>query len=191
MDRWDELYEQMRAVDVARTERAQRAAADAEERRLFDEWCAQVTGTVMQRIADVATERATALEEHTGKRMRVEYPSRAPIEYTPGGPAMTFMTLDLEGSLLQIYSYRGPGDLPFIHFVPIPRQASPSAGRPKHQRLISVPGAFIARHQDGSWELLRARLSDDDEPAEPTSIDELVYRAFELLVASLSRPVRS
>ncbi len=191
MDRWDDLYEQMRALDVEREKRETRVAVDAEERRLFDEWCTKVTDTVMQRIADVAEERARELEARTGKRMRVEYPSRDPILCEPDGPCMSFMSLTLEGSELQLYSYRGPGDLPFIHFVPIPPQAPPSSARPKHHRLISVPGAFIARHADGSWELLRARSGGDDEPAEPTSIDELVYRAFELLVASLKRPARS
>lgn len=191
MDRWDELYEQMRALDVEREKRESIAAVDAAERRLFDEWCTKVTDTVMQRIAEATREHARELEARTGKHMEVEYPSRDPIECEPDGPCMSFMTLTLEGSELQLYSYRGPGDLPFIHFVPIPRQPPPSAGRPKHHRLISVPGAFIARHPDGSWELLRTRTSDDDEPAESTSIDELVYRAFELLIASLKRPAKS
>lgn len=187
MDRWDELYEQMRALDAEREQRDERVAVDAEERRVFDEWCVQVTDTVMQRIADVAREHARELGARTGKHMAVEYPSRDAIKSEPDGPYMSFMTLTLESSALQLYSYRGAGDLPFIHFVPLPPEAPPTGSRPKHHRLISVPGAFIARHQDGSWELLRARTADD-EPAESTSIDELVYRAFELLVAGLRRP---
>jgi len=142
----------------------------------------------MDGLRDAALARAREFEKRTGRNVTVRYPAREPIDYGPEGPWMTFMTLQTEGSELQVYSYRIVGELPSVYFLPMPPrgdEAPPSLTRRRH-RLMSIPGAFATRNPDDSYQLMQPG-SPDEGPAKPIGVDELVFEAFELLITGLRK----
>jgi hypothetical protein len=182
VDRWSRLYQDYGAW-AREQDRAQheRAVAEAAQRR-FDEWCAQVTDRVMEDIATVARQRAEEFRAHSGRMIQVEYPSHKPIGLGDDGPFMSFMRFGIDGSSVHLYSHRGLGGLPALHFVYTVEEQIP-----RHRRLVSHPGAFVARRSDDGYELRTIRIQKDDPPATQTTPDELVFRAFELLLGHLRR----
>lgn len=188
MSRWDDLYKEVSRIEQAERERAKRELDATVSRRSLEEWSDRVTVEVMDLLRDGAKERAQEFAERTQREVTVHYPARDPIDCAPDGPWMKFMTLQMEGSELQVYSYRIAGELPSIYFMPMPPRgddAPPSLTRRRH-RLMSVPGAFATRNPDDSYQLMQPR-SPDEGPAEPIGIDELVLVAFELLIAGLRK----
>ncbi len=188
MSRWDDLYREVSRIEQAERERAERELGATASRRSLEEWSNRVTTEVMEQLGNAATERAGEFEERTGKRVSVRYPAREPINCEPDGPWMRFMSLQMEGSELQVYSYRLAGELPSFYFMPMPPrsdEAPPSLSRRRH-RLMSVPGAFATRNPDDGYQLMQPR-SPDEGPAEPIGIEGLVFGAFELLIAGLRK----
>lgn len=188
MSRWDDLYKEVGRIEQAERERAERELGATASRRSLEEWSDRITTEVMERLRDATTERAVEFRKRTGKEVSILYPAREPISCDPDGPWMKFMTLQIEGSELQVYSYRLAGELPSIYFMPMPPRgddAPPSLARRRH-RLMSVPGAFATRNPDDSYQLMQPR-SPDEGPAEPIGIDELVFGVFELLIAGLRK----
>lgn len=188
MSRWDDLYKEVTRIELLERERAERELEATVSRRSLEAWSNRVTTEVMERFRDAALERARELAERTGKDVAVQYPAREPIDCGPEGPWMMFMTLRIGGSELQVYSYRIVGELPSLYFLPMPPRgddAPPSLSRRRH-RLMSVPGAFATRNADDSYQLMQPRTPEEG-PAEPIGIDELVFAAFELLIAGLRK----
>lgn len=188
MSRWDDLYREVTRIQKEERERAARELEANASRRSLEEWSDRVTTEVMDRLNEGAVVRARELAARTGQPVTVRYPARDPIDCGDKGPWMTFMSLQMAGSELQVYSYRTMGELPSVYFMAMrPRgdDPPPSASRRRH-RLMSVPGAFAARNDDDSYQLMRPRAPEDG-PAEPIGIDELVFAAFELLVAALRK----
>jgi hypothetical protein len=188
MSRWDDLYKEVTRIEQAERERAARELEATASRRSLEQWSDRVTTEVMDRFRDAALERAREFGKRTGRNVTVHYPAREPIDCGPEGPWMTFMTLQTEGSELQVYSYRIVDELPSVYFLPMPPRgddAPPSLTRRRH-RLISVPGAFATRNPDDSYQLMQPS-SPDEGPARPIGVDELVFAAFDLLITGLRK----
>lgn len=188
MSRWDDLYREVRQIQKAARERAVRELQANASRRSLEEWSDRVTVEVMGRLRDGAVERARELEARTGRAVTVHYPSRDPIDCGDEGPWMSFMSLQMEGSELQVYSHRTIGELPAVYFLPMPPRddETPLTLSRRRHRLMSIPGAFAVRNDDDSYQLMRPRTPEEG-PAEPIGIDELVFSAFELLIGGLRK----
>ena len=180
-NRWDELFQRFKNFENDR-KKDERSKAEAEQAlREFEAWCAKATDQVMADIARTAQQRAVDFEDHTGRTVKVRYPSHEAIGLGRGGPYMTFARLSLDDSHVHIYSYRGSGSLPAIHLLHTHEERLP-----RHRRLVSQPGCFVARRPDDGYELRNVRK--DDEEATPTTVDDLVFQAYDLLVQTVRKP---
>lgn len=199
VDRWKNLYQHYSQVESARRE-LERATQEADKaRREFDEWCEQATHRVMEDLAKLASSRATEFQEAAGGEVRVEYPSHPPIGLGEDGPFMTFMKIGLASggqappkggeNEVHIYSHRRPGALPAFHLVytASPTDAEKSKGK-RARSLVSQPGCFVVR-EDSGYGLRAAEVGSNGTLVSGSEmhLDELVFRAFEVLVNEATR----
>jgi hypothetical protein len=170
---WKKLYRDYELSREARDAARQRKVDEEKELERFDQWCAEAVDATMQRLADLARERAAEFEREFGEPVEVAYPSHAPLRFGDAGPWMTFLSLSLGKDEVHIYSTRADGGLPYVHFAFSP---------PEHSgRLMSVPGGFIAKAADDEPRL-RSIPGSDSERSGELDPDDLVLRAFELLL---------
>ena len=192
---WDALYRRVRKADERSRalEREERAAR--EEEAELDAWCDRVTNIVMRAVRDHAMRRARDFEKESGKTIKVKYPSYPSVGDAAGGPTMKFMRFALDGVRLHLYSHRAPGSLPHLHWVIAPRRPGPrsedestEARDVVRQQVHTSPSCVIARLPDDVFELRLIRDGGDDGPAAtPVTVDDVVYRAFRLLIAAAQR----
>ncbi len=185
MARWQDLYDRFSTIDRSRREERDRAAATERE---LARWCDCTMDDVMTRIHAAALERAREFEEHTGRVVVVAYPSHPPFGDANGGPSMRFMSFLLDGAVLHLYSHRVPGSLPVLQFALGGDARQPHGKRSGNDllrsRLLSVPACVVERLPDDGYALLRAATRKAAEP-EAVSLDDLVFRAFDLVVEAL------
>ncbi len=179
--RWDELFRRFQSFEDGRREDERARAAETAALEEFHQWCAAATDRVMADLAAVASSRAEQFEAQTGHAVEVTYPSHPPISLGAPGPDLSFLRMSLADSHVHVYSYRGRGSLPVLHLV-----HTSERNLPRHRRLVSSAGCFIARGEDDTYQLRNVRTEAGGE-ATPASLDDLVFRAFELLVQSLRR----
>lgn len=174
--RWDQLFDgfsQRRRQQLERSENVRELVA----------WYDEQTEHVMTLLREVARERATQLsgsaatssESGKGLKVEVEWPSHPPINLDPDGPFMSFMRLRLPEREVHLYSHRIGSSAPLIHFV----VAGADAPDKSKRRLLGRPGCRIERREGGGF-LLRAVGGEAD--GNIVSVDDLAYRAFELLL---------
>lgn len=183
MDHWKSLFDKFNREESVRVEKQRRALDEAEARRSFDAWCSAATEQVMTAVCESAREHAVEFQSHTGCPVLVQYPSRRPLDMEPDGAHITFLRLELRGSRVEFYAHRGPGLLPFFHFV----HTHADAQHKRMNRVVaSLPACYAARLADGRWELRRAGPAPAPGSASDlVSVEELVFRAFELLIECL------
>lgn len=183
MDRWKSLFEKFNREESARLLVQRRAQQEAEARQAFDAWCTSTTDQVMSGVCESARHHALEFQAATGRPVSVLYPARPPLDLQPDGAHITFLRLELRGSRVEFYAHRGPGLLPFFHFV----HTHDDAQRKRINRVVaSLPACYAARLPDGRWELRRAGPAPAPEVAsDVVSLEELVYRAFELLIEGI------
>lgn len=137
-------------------------------------WYDEQTELVMTLVRQVASERAASFAQGSGVEIEVKSPSHPPINIDPDGPFMSFMCLRVGDREVHLYSHRVGTGAPVIHFVVA---ADRSAG-PERKGLLGHPGCRIERRDGGGFLLRRVGTAQD-----VLSVDDLVYRAFELLLA--------
>lgn len=178
MSRWDDLYARFDGPESRRGRSAQRADEDREALAAFAEWCEAATRDAMSALHHEAVERAHELEHRCARRVAV---TRS--EHAVDGTSVTALRFALDGTEVLLYAHRGPGALPFLHFIPLGRSDAPRGRGRRQRRMVSLPGAFVARRADDSWELRRIRVPGTSAHASDTlTVDDLVFRAFELLL---------
>jgi hypothetical protein len=166
---WDQLF------DGFSQRRRQQREQHANVRELVA-WYDEQTEHVMTLVREVASERAAAFAPGSGLSVEVQWPSHPPINLDPEGPFMSFMRLRLPEREVHLYSHRVGSSAPLIHFVVADKQVP---DQPK-KRLLGRPGCRIER-RDGGGFLLRTVGGEADGSI--VSVDDLTYRAFELLLA--------
>lgn len=167
-NRWEQLFEGF----------SQRREAQASRRELTRElvtWYDEQTQLIMTLVREVASERAAVFQGDSGLAVDVQWPSHPPINIGPDGPFMSFMCVRIPGREVHLYSHRIGTGAPLIHFVVV------GSERPDKQqkRLLGRPGCRIEQREGGGF-LLRG-VGDAMRHGE-VSVDDLVYRAFELLL---------
>jgi hypothetical protein len=166
---WDQLFD-----GFSQRRREQRERSD--NVRELTAWYDQQTEHVMTLIREVARERAGAFDPSSGISIEVDWPSHPPINLDPDGPFMSFMRLRLPQREVHLYSHRVGASSPIIHFV-VAGTDTPDAYK---RRLIGRPGCRIERREGGGF-LLRSAGGETD--GQIVSVDDLAYRAFELLLS--------
>jgi len=163
-NQWDALFRGFAQRRRASHDRAERS-------RELVSWYDEQTRLVMTLLREVIHERATAFKHSAGVDVEVRWPSHPPINLDPDGPFMSFMSLAVHGREVHLYSHRVGFDAPVVHFV-VTDPADKARG------LVSRPGCRIERRDNGGF-FLRGLHG---ESSAGLSVDDLAFRAFELLL---------
>lgn len=165
---WDQLFDGF-------SQRRRQQNERRENVRELTAWYDEQSHHVMTLLREVARERASEFEPSSGISVEVEWPSHPPINLDPDGPFMSFMRLRRPEREVHLYSHRVGASAPLIHFV-VAGTDTPDASK---KRLVGRPGCRIDKREGGGF-LLRAVGGEADGSI--VSIDDLAYRAFELLL---------
>lgn len=176
---WDQLFDGF-------SQRRRQQNERRENVRELTAWYDEQSHHVMTLLREVARERASALssscarepssaEPGSGISVEVEWPSHPPINLDPDGPFMSFMRLRMPEREVHLYSHRIGASAPLIHFV-VAGTDTPDASK---KRMMGRPGCRIERREGGGF-LLRSVGGEADGSI--VSVDDLAYRAFELLL---------
>ena len=166
--RWESLFH---SFSERRRERQERTQASDE----LAAWYDTQTQLVMTLLREVASERAERFEETAKVQVEVRWPSHPPINVGPDGPFMSFMTLRVGEREVHLYSHRVGLTAPSLHYV-VSRASM--AERPR-EGLVGRPGCRIEQREGGGF-LLRSVIPGNESAV--LSVDDIVYRAFELLL---------
>jgi hypothetical protein len=177
---WQDLYARFNEIEKGRREREERAQKAAAERAARDSWAEHATDAVMHAIAEAAAARAEDFAAATGHNVSVDYHGPDPA-LAGRAPAMTFVRLSYDDVGVLLYSYCTSGELPSLHFVH-PQPTAP--GSVVHPTFISTFAAVVTPAGEGY--ALR-RPGNGGEHSDRVSVEELVFRAFQLLVEGRSR----
>ena len=167
--RWDQLFEGF-------SQRRKDVRARRELTRELVAWYDEQTQLVMTLVREVASECAAAFQKESGLTIDVQWPSHPPINIDPDGPFMSFMCLRIPEREVHLYSHRIGADAPLVHFVVVNSESSET----QRKRLLGRPGCRIEQREGGGF-LLRG--VGDAMRHGVVSVDDLAYRAFELLLA--------
>jgi hypothetical protein len=178
MSRWNTLFDEYRTHEAERLEADRRARQLEAERRDLERWCAGAVKQVIAQIAEQAARRSDELALHAGVRVEVQAPRSAPAR-SPGAE-VTYIGLKRGSDVVYVYAYLEKGYLPLVHFM-LPAYDG-YLERPRHPRLISLPGCRLVREGADGVRLERIRIDGSLASDATTSADDLVYRAFELLL---------
>ncbi len=166
---WEKLFHSFSQRQQEKRERTENA-------RELVAWYDEQTQLVMTLVREVVSERAAELERNAGIRVEVKWPSHPPINVDPDGPFMSFMTLAIPDREVHLYSHRVGAGAPLVHFV----VAGPETVDKPRKRLLGRPGCRIEQREGGGF-LLRSVNGAVQQSV--VSVDDLAYRAFELLLA--------
>lgn len=181
MSRWDELFSRMRRIEAERLE-AERREREAETlRRERDAWAGAALDAMWRAVMTEVTARSEELLRVTGRRIEIVRHERS-AGAADGLAALRILELRLTGSVVYLYSHHAPGGEVHVHVAQWPAS---DASKRKHHRMISLPVCTLERVGPKHWSLMR--IASDRRPRELT-VEDIVYRALELLVFSLERP---
>lgn len=179
MSRWDQLFSRMRQIESAQRE-ADRQRREADRaRKEQDEWAERALDELWAAAEAEVNVRVESFSESTGSRVEPIRHSNA--EQLAGLPALRILELRLGSSAVYLYSHHAPGCHVHVHVAHWP-VSDPNHRR--HHRMISLPVCTLDRVGERGWQLRRVQSSGD----KLLSVEDLVYRAFELLVFGLERP---
>jgi hypothetical protein len=187
MDRWNKLYERFVSLDQQRRERQRAETARLEAIRAFDAWGSHAVDTVMRETHIAMSARARDFAHHTCSPIELSYPARPPIAAPPDGPFMTFLTINVAHSHVHLYSHRLSMTWPLLHMILVagdPRGGPPSL---RNRTLVTMPGCMILQGANRTPELRRVCPADPHFDRQVTSVDEIVFRCFDMVVDGLRR----
>jgi len=163
------------------------------ERERVEQWFAVTEERVFSALGAEARARASELEKATEAIIRVSTSGTAGQPGAPRAPVqqprdfrIRAVSLELGSSRVDVYSMRGAGEAVRLHFG-VSRGAT---GIVRFPVMASFPGCLVVRNEDGGFELLLpvcqppGGVPGDAPERRATSIDAVVLRAFELLVAA-------
>lgn len=186
MSPWTHLYARYNQIDDDRRARELWHAAQQQARAAFDAWSASTVEAVMRAFFEGAARQSVAFEEHTGARVLLKDASDRTVCTASGDAKMRILEMHLCEARLHFYSFSEPGRPPRFYFMPtqVPRRGMRGARR--YRTLISVAACQAVPTGDG-YELrpLEGVLPGSASP--PISLDDLVFRAFWLLVEEVER----
>jgi hypothetical protein len=178
MSRWQSLYDEYRMHEAERLEADRRARELEVARRDFEAWSRTAVAQIIGELGSEAERRSEELALHAGVRIRVKPPRTAPGRHPRA--EVTFVELSRAGDTVYLYAYLELGHAPLVHYL-IPSYEG-FLERARHPRLLSLPGARLERAPDGGVVLARIAIDGSPVPDAPTTVDDMVFRAFELLL---------
>lgn len=178
MSRWEELFNRMRQIESERLEAERRQREAEEARRELDAW-AEAALDAMWAAAMLEVEaRSADFTRATGRPIAVVRHVRT----QEGLAALRILELRLGVSIVYLYSHHAVGGEVHVHVAQWP---APDGTRRRHHRMISLPVCTLERVGQQGWEL--SRISPGAR-SRTLAVEDIVYRAFELLVFGIERP---
>jgi len=171
MTRWNALFDEYRTHEAERLETERRV-------RDFEHWCRSAVESVLGELSTRAEQKSEELALHAGVRVVVHPPRKATARYPRA--EVTYFELRREQDVLYLYAYSERGHLPLMHFLMPAHEGF--LERARHPRLLSLPGCRLRPTADGGVELERIQLDGVLSTESMLTVDDLVYRAFELLL---------
>jgi hypothetical protein len=167
---WPALF-----ADVDRMELSRRRllAAQAE----FEAWALGAEARALSYAHAVTLLRAGELYRHTSVQVVVDAPPRNVSHRLNASHRRVGVALG--ASRVDLYSAREPGSAPCLH-LGIQRAATST----RTPVFTTLPGALLVRRPDDGFDALRLPVPTDGRDCPRTTIDWLVFRAFELLVGT-------
>lgn len=185
MTSWSALYERFNTAEQQRAHAATLAAEEERARRVMDAWSDEATARLLGALCATAVSQAQSFAAATGAVIDVSYPSQPTLEWDREGLRMSFMKLRLGNSEVDLYSFRKSGSPPIIHMVAVNLPAAPRQRRPNAHQLHSIPLAIVCPSSDSWCRLLQASTAGAAQRT--TTIEQIVFAAFELLVGGYTR----
>lgn len=179
MSRWDELFTRMRRLESERLEAERRQREADEARRDQEAWAEAALDSMWSRVMHEVDERAKAFTQSTGRSISVVRNLQT-LEGTTGLAALRILELRLGDSIVYLYSHHASGSHVHVHVAQWP---APDGARRRHHRMISLPVCTLERVGRHDWALARVAKTGQ----QTLKVEDVVYRAFELLVFSLER----
>ncbi|MCA9595759.1 MAG: hypothetical protein KC776_20735 [Myxococcales bacterium] len=179
MDRWEELAREIAAAEAERLEHERRELEAQRERERLWQWSQAHAAEVMNAIALTAARRADELGTRTGLRFAIRGPEHNRI-HQPSSAQVWVVRVASHDRQIALYAYASPGSLPLVHYL-----LDGDVGwirAPRRQRLVSFPGCRITPTASGEHLLRRLGRDGTTEPGADLEVDDLVFRAFELLL---------
>lgn len=181
MSRWDQLFDRMRELEAERREAERRLREAEAARRERDAWAEGALDAMWQAFMSEVDARSAELTRATGRA--VEMVRHVRTQDAAGGlAALRILELRLGVSVVYLYSHHASGGEVHVHVAQWP---APDASRRRHHRMISLPVCTLERVGEQGWEL--CRISSGGKPRS-LKVEDIVFRAFELLVFGLERP---
>jgi hypothetical protein len=174
---WDELFTAFDSAERARRELELREHAALEVQREHEAWAAAAECQLLEDLHATARHRAAELEARSGARVSVCQRDETPDAARTGLPHVTSLRFSLREADVAIYIHRPLTGMPMVHLMcAVPPDIA--LGR---RRVVSLPGCQVVRRGSG-FELERFELPGQSVSPSAVSVDELVYRAFELVL---------
>lgn len=180
MNRWNQLFAEISAAEAARLESERRRHHAAREAEELMAWSRLAAENYMRSLRELCQERAEELAIATGVLADISSVRTADLETPPGRARVISLALRNTQQEVVLYTYLTPGCLPVLHFLVSARGGRIDMQR-KH-RLVSFPGCRLTRGDHDrtvARPLGRAGLWTGSEELH---VDDLVFRAFELLL---------
>ncbi len=162
-------------ADVDRADLSSRrlVAAQAE----FEAWAGHAEECAFVEAHRIAVHRADELHARTAVRVAVDARRLSAGKSRQASPRS--IGLELGASRVHLYSVRELGTAPCVH-LGIQRAATTS----RSPVFTTLPGALLVRRPDDGFDALCLPVPTDGRDCPRTTIDALLLRAFELLVAA-------
>ncbi len=180
MSRWDELFSRMRRVEAERLE-AERRQREAEAAiRDHEAWAEAALDEMWRAVMTEVEARVAEFAASTGRRIDVVRHLRT-LEASTGSAALRILELRLGDSVVYLYSHHAAGSAVHVHVAQWP---APEGKHRRHHRMISLPVCTLERVASRDWALCRV---SPNAASRSLKVEDVVYRAFELLVFGLER----
>lgn len=182
---WNALYARYQDIDRTRLAREQHQQAQLEARRAFQAWSERTTRAVMTAFFEKAAFQSVQFEQRTGARILIKYPTDSPLGATDVEGSRRVLVMHLHEARLHFHSYAGSTSLPHFYFMPTQAPRLGQNGGRRFRTLISIVACRAVPTQDDGYLLDVGPLMG--EAPRPIDVDDLVFRAFFLLLEEFER----
>ena len=188
-DRWNQLYVELTAAEAGRIEAERRQKSAHADREDLLRWSRAACQTVIGKAETIARGRAAELQARAGLTVEVQAPEWSTLRH-PSDPTESpsaeigSMRLKCRNDEIILYTHCTPGRLPTLHFLMRTQRSWPQPER--NPRLVTIPGCRITRGEDDVP--LLCIVDRHGASSVSTEVDDVVFRAFELLLRRGSFP---
>jgi hypothetical protein len=186
VNNWKELFQSYQQWETNVQERKDRQLQSEANMQALELWYEQTTDSLMNRLYQLAQERAKEFEANTNAHVTLIFPHHSPIISMMGETSVSVISSQIGPSEVHLYSHRKRNSPPYLHLASISTAKSAESAKTKLRTMVPISGCKLERTGENDYQLIRIRDASES-PAEPEEItlEQLIFRNFELLVLGL------